>query len=60
MAMHLTDEGLINKKEWEEHGVRLPEYDRAAMRRKTLEAPVWVHFAVRPNGNRRKIVFDVK
>ena len=21
---------------------------------------VWVHFAVRPNGNRRKIVFDVK
>ena len=44
MAMHLTDEGLINKKEWEEHGVRLPEYDRAAMRRKTLEAPVWVHF----------------
>ena len=27
MAMHLTDEGLINKKEWEEHGVRLPEYD---------------------------------
>ena len=44
MAMHLTDEGLINKKEWEEHGVRLPEYDRAAMRQKTLEAPVWVHF----------------
>ncbi|MBQ9261407.1 MAG: hypothetical protein IJ185_04830 [Prevotella sp.] len=21
---------------------------------------VWVHFAVRPKGNRRKIVFDVK
>ena len=44
MAMHLTDEGLRNRQEWEEHGVRLPEYDRAVMRQKTLEAPVWVHF----------------
>ena len=44
MAMHLTDEGLRNRQEWEKHGVRLPEYDRAVMRQKTLEAPVWVHF----------------
>ena len=42
--MRLTDEGLRNKTDWEEHGVRLPAYDRAAMRAGTLEAPVWIHF----------------
>ncbi len=42
--MKLTDEGLRNRDQWLEKGVRLPEYDRAIMREKTAAAPVWVHF----------------
>ena len=42
--MRLTDEGLGNRTFWEERNVRLPAYDRAGMREKTLKAPVWVHF----------------
>ena len=44
MTMRLTDEGLGNRTFWEERNVRLPAYDRAAMREKTLKEPVWVHF----------------
>ena len=44
MTMRLTDEGLKNRALWEEHGVKLPSYNREAMRVKTLEAPVWIHF----------------
>ena len=29
---------------WEKAGVRLPRFDVAAMREKTKEAPIWVHF----------------
>ena len=35
---------LKNKDGWEKAGVSLPKYDVAAMREKTQEAPVWVHF----------------
>ena len=42
--MKLTNAGLRQAKDWEEHGVRLPSYDREAMIQATLEAPVWVHF----------------
>ena len=42
--MRLTDEGLGNRTYWEERNVRLPAYNRAAMRERTLKAPVWVHF----------------
>ena len=44
MTTRLTDEGLGNRAFWEERNVRLPAYDRAAMKEKTLKAPVWVHF----------------
>ncbi len=44
MAVRLTDEGLGNRTQWEERGVRLPAYNRAAMREKTMKEPVWVHF----------------
>ena len=42
--MKLTNQGLKQTQEWEKKGVRLPGYDREAMIRATLEAPVWVHF----------------
>ena len=42
--MQLTDEGLANRTFWEKRNVRLPAYDRAAMREKTMKEPVWVHF----------------
>ena len=42
--MKLTNAGLQQAKAWEEHGVRLPSYDREAMIRATADAPVWVHF----------------
>ena len=44
MTMRLTDEGLCNRDFWMERNVRLPGYDRARMRERTLTAPVWVHF----------------
>ncbi len=42
--MKLTNAGLQQAKAWEEHGVRLPSYDREAMIRATADAPIWVHF----------------
>ena len=42
--MKLTNEGLKQAQAWQERGVKLPAYDRETMVRKTLEAPVWVHF----------------
>ncbi len=42
--MKLTAEGLTDRKEWEEKGYHLPQYDREAMIRKTREHPEWVHF----------------
>ena len=35
---------LQDKAGWEAAGVRLPKYDVAAMREKTRENPIWVHF----------------
>ena len=31
MTMRLTDEGLKNRALWEEHGVKLPSYNREAI-----------------------------
>lgn len=42
--MQLTDEGLRDRTSWETAGIRLPAFDRAAMRRVTAEHPIWVHF----------------
>lgn len=42
--MKLTDNGLLNRKEWEDKGYKLPEYDREKMIQATKENPFWVHF----------------
>ena len=34
----------FNPEEWERKGYRLPKFDIAAVRRKTHDAPTWVHF----------------
>ena len=40
----LTDEGLRNRKEWEDKGYILPRFDRAEMEEETRKNPKWVHF----------------
>lgn len=43
--MQLNERGLIEEREqWEAAGYRLPEYDHAAMVKKTKEEPFWIHF----------------
>ncbi|MEG0565252.1 MAG: mannitol dehydrogenase family protein [Hungatella sp.] len=42
--MNLTDLGLKDKKQWEDAGIAVPSYDRAAAREKTKANPIWVHF----------------
>ena len=44
--MKLTDilSGQYNPAEWESKGYSLPKFDIAAVRAKTHDAPVWVHF----------------
>ena len=36
--------GKLNAAEWESKGYELPKFDIEAVRRKTHDAPVWVHF----------------
>ncbi|MBQ3385424.1 MAG: mannitol dehydrogenase family protein [Erysipelotrichaceae bacterium] len=43
--MKLTQECLVNnRKEWEEAGYALPQYDRIEMAEETARNPKWVHF----------------
>ena len=42
--MKLSLEGLGQRAAWESAGIELPKFDVAAMRERTKEAPVWVHF----------------
>ncbi len=42
--MKLSENGLKNRDEWASRGFSLPEFDRAAMKKKTQSAPVWIHF----------------
>jgi fructuronate reductase len=42
--MQLNNAGLLNRKEWEQAGYRLPQYDREAMIKNTKEHPDWIHF----------------
>ena len=42
--MKLNNNGIKNRAEWEEKGYALPSYDREAVRKRTAEAPMWVHF----------------
>ncbi len=42
--MKLTLEGIQNRKQWEEQGYALPQYDIYEMRKATKEKPFWIHF----------------
>ena len=42
--MKVSLESLKDRAGWEKIGVRLPEYDVEAMRKKSDESPLWVHF----------------
>ncbi len=42
--MKLSVEGIRNRAEWLEKGIRLPEFDIAAVREETAKNPEWVHF----------------
>ena len=42
--MKVSLETIQNTDFWAKAGVRLPQYDVAAMRRATKAAPIWVHF----------------
>ena len=42
--MKLSYAGILDRRAWEEAGVRLPSFDWKAMRAETEEHPTWVHF----------------
>ena len=42
--MELTNIGLKNKEEWEAAGYALPQFDREAVTKATMENPFWIHF----------------
>ena len=42
--MRLNEQGLQNRKEWEEKGYVLPQFDREAVTKATKENPFWIHF----------------
>ena len=42
--MKLSVEGIKNRAAWLENGIRLPEFDIAAVREETVKNPEWVHF----------------
>lgn len=41
--MKLSQEAINNTAEWEAAGFALPQYDREAVTKTTMEAPVWIH-----------------
>jgi fructuronate reductase len=42
--MKLTQNELNNKKQWQDSGFELPEFDRSKMIKDTKENPEWIHF----------------
>ena len=42
--MKLNSESIRDRAAWENAGIRLPEFDRDAMRAETAAHPTWVHF----------------
>ena len=42
--MRLNEQGLVNRKQWEEKGYNLPKFDREAVTAATKENPFWIHF----------------
>ena len=42
--MKLNSIEIANKQIWEEKGYSLPQYDREAVKKATMENPFWIHF----------------
>jgi len=42
--MKLSNAGIADAKVWTEKGYKLPEYDREAVKAKTMKEPKWIHF----------------
>ncbi|WP_394925788.1 mannitol dehydrogenase family protein [uncultured Robinsoniella sp.] len=42
--MQLNNNGLQDREAWEKAGYHLPEFDRDAVRKNTMENPFWIHF----------------
>ena len=43
--MKLSTESIVkNRQAWKDKGFIMPEYDTEAVKRKTMEAPRWIHF----------------
>ena len=42
--MKLNAHGLLDRKQWEDKGYQLPQFDRAAVTAATKENPFWIHF----------------
>lgn len=42
--MKLNARGLADRKEWEEKGYKLPQFDRETVTKATKENPFWIHF----------------
>jgi len=42
--LKLNDSSLNNKKQWEDKGYILPQFDRDKVREKTMGVPQWLHF----------------
>ncbi len=42
--MKLNAQGLLDRKQWEEKGYQLPQFDREAVTAATKENPFWIHF----------------
>ena len=42
--MKLNAQGLADRKQWEEKGYSLPQFDREAVTKATKENPFWIHF----------------
>ncbi len=42
--MRLNEQGLADRKQWEDKGYNLPKFDREAVTAATKENPFWIHF----------------
>ena len=42
--MKVDLQGIADRKQWEDKGYHLPEYDIGQMREATKENPFWIHF----------------
>lgn len=42
--MQINEQGLANRKQWEDKGYSLPKFDRTLVTERTKENPFWVHF----------------